>query len=166
MHLTAKGIVHPHCDEEEPVGMLTRTFCCTACFTPAKLTVHADSPEDPRVMDRFRLLASSLGWVIDFVGQPWCGEHRPDKQNKPKRQRGKPPVPEGEPERKDLPSAPERMVPRKPTRPARPVKSVRSVKARPQVRELRTVPRPEVERSGHCVCRKCWTIHPPEMQCR
>jgi hypothetical protein len=94
------------------------------------------------------------------IVHPNCVEpDEPQEPDEPERKR----VPAGVPERKDLPSAPERMVPRKPAPPARP-RTVRPVKARPQVRELRTV-RPEVERSGHCVCRKCWTIHPPEMQC-
>src|SRR6185312_6705579 len=158
MHLTAKGIVHPACDEEDPVGMLTRTFLCAACFTPAKLTVHAEGKSDPRAMDRFRILASSQGWVIDFAGQAWCGEHRPDKRPKPKRQ-GRP-VPEGEPERKDLPAAPERLVPSRPRPPRKPTASV----ARSAV-----VSKPRVEaadRSGTRVCRKCWTVHPPEAACR
>jgi hypothetical protein len=102
--------------------------------------------------------------TVRGIVHPDCVE--PDESDEPEEPERKG-VPAGAPERKDLPSAPERKVPRKPTPPSRPrsVRTVRPVRARPQVRELRTVPRPEVERLGHCVCRKCWTIHPPDMPC-
>ena len=47
-------------------GMETRAFACDECGTLATFTVHADRRDDPRVMDRFRLLASSQGWCIDL----------------------------------------------------------------------------------------------------
>jgi hypothetical protein len=90
--------------------------------------------------------------TVRGVVHPGCvkPDDEPEEPGEPERKG----VPAGAPERKDLPSAPERMVPRKPARP------------RPQVvRELRTMPRPEAERTGHRVCRKCWTVHPPEARC-
>lgn len=98
------------------------------------------------------------------IVHPGCVKPDDDDEPEEPERRDVPSVPGGVPERKDRPPAPERMVPRKPAPPARP-KTVHPVRARPPVRELRTMPRPEVERSGHSVCRKCWTIHPPEMPC-
>lgn len=64
--------------------MRSQTFHCAACGLPMTMTVHADRSvraeryrPDGRVMDRFRLLAASQGWVIDFDGNPWCERHHP-----------------------------------------------------------------------------------------
>lgn len=59
-----------------PAGYLVRTFNCGECNVPHKMTVHADGPDDPTVIDRFRLLAASAGCVIDLNDQYWCEEHK------------------------------------------------------------------------------------------
>lgn len=54
-----------------------RTFHCGGrCGASHRMNVHADGPNDPGVIDRFRLLAASTGWVIDLDGQAWCPDHR------------------------------------------------------------------------------------------
>lgn len=73
---------------------------------------------------------------------------------------------EAEPlERKDLPSPPERMVPGRPAPPSRPRRK-QTPPRRAQLRVLRTETRPEVERTGGVVCRKCWTVHASGVECR
>lgn len=62
--------------------MAVRTFACAECGTEARLTVHADKRDDPRTMDRFRLLAASVGWCIDFDGRAWCDVHHPKMREK------------------------------------------------------------------------------------
>jgi hypothetical protein len=56
--------------------MVTKTFYCAACRHGLGLTVHCDGPDDPRVIDRQRLLAADNGWVIDLHGRAWCEKHR------------------------------------------------------------------------------------------
>lgn len=63
-------------------GMAVRTFACTECGVRHRMTVHAESANDPRTMDRFRLLAASFGWCIDFDGKPWCEVHHPKNRKK------------------------------------------------------------------------------------
>jgi hypothetical protein len=59
-----------------PLGWETRAFKCGGCKLKHRMTVHAERANDPRVMDRFRLLAAVGTWVIDLDGQAWCPEHK------------------------------------------------------------------------------------------
>lgn len=57
--------------------MRAETFRCHRCGQPATLTAWSERPGDPRLMDRYRLLAASAGWVIDLDGLAWCERHKP-----------------------------------------------------------------------------------------